>query len=268
MRNKIIHAAHFAMNAHAGQVRKYTGVPYFLHCARVAGAVASQFWATEDAVAAAYLHDVLEDTDRDEQLLRQSFGDTVAGYVVALTNTSKQHPGLSRAERKRLDREHYIGVDPIVKRIKFLDRIDNIRDLLSCDDPKFAEMYLGESELLAECLMEEGSYRFVSDELLGDMRQASDNLRNRLCSAAALNREAKGEHPAVTLLRELEWSGVLVIEGSEWACCPDCAGLPSHPVNMHPANWNRCHVGHTSDCRLAALIPPPHADVVEGKSNE
>ena len=58
----ILKAAAFARRAHAGQRRKYNDRPYIVHPARVAGRVAAHPQATETMVAAAFLHDVVEDT--------------------------------------------------------------------------------------------------------------------------------------------------------------------------------------------------------------
>ena len=58
----ILKAAALAVRAHEGQKRKYTGFPYITHPARVAGRVGILPVVTEEMVAAAYLHDVLEDT--------------------------------------------------------------------------------------------------------------------------------------------------------------------------------------------------------------
>lgn len=69
----------FAIAAHAatGQTRKYTGEPYWRHPEEVARLV-SQFGHTPEMLAAAWLHDVVEDTGVDVALIRAEFGDTVA----------------------------------------------------------------------------------------------------------------------------------------------------------------------------------------------
>jgi len=146
--NKIIVAAQFANNAHKGQVRRYTGRPYITHPARVAGMVAAYPVATEEMVIAAYLHDVVEDTNITLQEIYEEFGSTVGTYVDQLTNKSKGK-GLNREARKKLDREHLSFCSREVKLIKLFDRIDNLRELPN-DVKGFKEMYKKESILLAE----------------------------------------------------------------------------------------------------------------------
>ncbi|MTJ93609.1 MAG: HD domain-containing protein, partial [Desulfovibrio sp.] len=75
----IARAAAFAAEAHAavGQVRKYTGEPYVEHPRAVARLVADA--GGDDAmVAAAWLHDVVEDTRVSLDEIRGQFGDAVA----------------------------------------------------------------------------------------------------------------------------------------------------------------------------------------------
>lgn len=147
----ILRAAAFAARVHAGQRRKYTGLPYIVHPARVAGRVGVLPDAKDEMVAAAYLHDVLEDTTTTAAELEQ-FGPQVTYYVKWLTNKSKG-TGLSRAERKQMDREHLRGAPFEVKQIKLLDRIDNLSEI---DDAPtdFKKLYVEESFLLADALGE------------------------------------------------------------------------------------------------------------------
>lgn len=155
----IIRAAQFADAAHTGQKRKTNGLPYITHVIKVAGRVATLSEATEEMVAAAYLHDVIEDCGIVLPVIKQLFGETVAGYTIALTNRSKQieidakiscegYNKPIREERKRIDREYLIYAPIEVKRIKMVDRLDNLTDTLQKADPGWALMYVAETELL------------------------------------------------------------------------------------------------------------------------
>ncbi|HEY5037811.1 MAG TPA: HD domain-containing protein, partial [bacterium] len=73
-------AREFAREKHFGQRRKYTEAPYFDHCESVAGLVAI-VTGDKEVVAAAYLHDVMEDCDVDYTTLLQNFGKRVADLV-------------------------------------------------------------------------------------------------------------------------------------------------------------------------------------------
>lgn len=146
----ILRAAALATRAHEGQKRKYTGFPYITHPARVAGRVGIAPGATEEMVAAAYLHDVLEDTTVTREEIEEATNAQVGFYVDCMTNKSKG-TGLPRAERKALDRKHLEEIPAEVKQIKALDRIDN---LLDCAEAPvdFKRLYSQESLLLADVL--------------------------------------------------------------------------------------------------------------------
>ena len=75
-------AASFAARAHAGQVRKDGVTPYFAHPVRVAMIVREVFGCDDEvALAAAFLHDTIEDTRTDYDDLLGAFGPRVADCV-------------------------------------------------------------------------------------------------------------------------------------------------------------------------------------------
>src|SRR5688572_21773059 len=79
-------AASFAARLHQGQVRKDGKTPYIAHPFRVAMTVRDVFGVDDPvAVAAALLHDVIEDTTADYDDLQREFGAEVARVVAALT---------------------------------------------------------------------------------------------------------------------------------------------------------------------------------------
>lgn len=142
----ILRAARFARAAHEHQRRKWSEDAYVLHPGRVASRVSLLDGVSEDMVAAAWLHDVLEDTNALPSDLISVFGDKITKMVIALTNKSMGSK-LLRAERKKIDREHLAMQSPEVKKIKMLDRIDNLRDIAGATD-KFKYLYANESFLL------------------------------------------------------------------------------------------------------------------------
>lgn len=121
-------AAAFAKDMHAGQTRKYGKFPkpYFTHVAAVAGRVAA--WAQHDeVVAAAYLHDVIEDCNCSYDELNSLFGKFVANIVQGLTNPSKGSKA-PRAVRKQMDAEHIAEQMLVTQRIKLEDRCHNLEE--------------------------------------------------------------------------------------------------------------------------------------------
>ena len=141
----------FATVAHSGQTRKYTGEPYIEHPAAVAAIVAS-VRHTSAQVAAAWLHDVVEDTIVTLDDMRSYFGPEVAGLVYWLTDVSRPQDG-NRATRKALDRAHIAKAPPAAKTVKLADLIDNTSSIVA-RDPDFAKVYLREKALLLDVLRE------------------------------------------------------------------------------------------------------------------
>jgi (p)ppGpp synthase/HD superfamily hydrolase len=145
------HAAMFATEMHAGQVRKYTFAPYITHCRAVAGLVRT-VPHTPEMLAAAWLHDTVEDCGVTLACIQGLFGKTVARYVEQLTDVSRPADG-NREARKALDRAHLAGADAQVKTIKLADLIDNSRSIVAYDEG-FARVYIREKALLLEVLRE------------------------------------------------------------------------------------------------------------------
>jgi (p)ppGpp synthase/HD superfamily hydrolase len=101
-------------------------------------------------VAAAFLHDVVEDTPHTLGEVAAEFGPEVARLVEELTNPSKGSKA-SRSERKQQDREHLAEVSVEAKIIKLLDRIDNLHEMTEAPSG-FRKKYCEESRLLVEVI--------------------------------------------------------------------------------------------------------------------
>jgi (p)ppGpp synthase/HD superfamily hydrolase len=130
-----------------GQRRKYTGDPYIVHPIAVADLV-RQVGGNEDMIAAAYLHDVIEDCGVTFQELQAVFNSTVAVMVLRLSDLQTPAYG-NRAFRKASERAKLATAGPSVQTIKLADLIDNTNSI-TAHDPDFAVAYLREKrELLA-----------------------------------------------------------------------------------------------------------------------
>lgn len=127
--------------AHGAQVRKYSGRPYVQHPISVSEIVSSVDH-TPEMIAAALLHDVVEDTNITLDDIREKFGDTVAEYVYFLTDISKPEDG-NRAVRKKIDADHNASGPAEVHTIKVADLIDNSKDIAE-NDPNFWKVYKAE----------------------------------------------------------------------------------------------------------------------------
>jgi guanosine-3',5'-bis(diphosphate) 3'-pyrophosphohydrolase len=122
-------AAAFARRVHDGQ-RRLSGEPYVAHAEAVAEAVAA-LGLDEAAVAAAYLHDVLEETDVTAAELERRFGAEVRQLVEAVTNLSRlDFASDAEYEKANLHRMLLAMAGDIrVVIIKLADRLDNLRSL-------------------------------------------------------------------------------------------------------------------------------------------
>jgi (p)ppGpp synthase/HD superfamily hydrolase len=143
-------AAIFAKRWHGAQLRKYTLTPYWVHPAAVVQIVKT-VPHTEAMLAAAWLHDILEDTPVTEATLRAEFGDAIADYVVALSDPK----GGNREARKAASRAKLLAAPAAVKTIKLADLIDNTKSIVA-RDPKFAVVYLREKRLLLDGPLRDG----------------------------------------------------------------------------------------------------------------
>ena len=153
MNDLIARARAFATEAHEriDQRRKYTNQPYQEHLKAVAELVAE---VTDDVemVAAAWLHDTVEDTPATFGDLERAFGRGVRELVADLTDVSRPSDG-NRAVRKAIDRNHAAQGSPRAKTVKLADLIDNCRDICR-HDANFGRVYLGEAAALLDVLTE------------------------------------------------------------------------------------------------------------------
>ena len=124
---KVIRAAHFAAVKHAAQRRKGEAAePYVNHLLEVANLVA-EAGLDVDSIAAALLHDTVEDTDTSAAELEAEFGTIVARLVLELTDDKS----LPKAERKRLQVERAPHKSASAQAIKTADKISNLRSILA-----------------------------------------------------------------------------------------------------------------------------------------
>lgn len=152
--NLIERAVAFAERAHRNRVnedgsvghkRRYTGECYTVHTKAVAAMLAAHGMPPE-IVAAAHLHDTVEDCGVTLDEIEAEFGRVVRQYVDDVTDVSKPSGGL-RPARKALDREHIANASAGGQTIKCADLIDNTKSI-AAHDPDFARVYLAEKEAI------------------------------------------------------------------------------------------------------------------------
>ena len=137
----------FAMKAHDGQKRKYTGEDYIVHPMAVSRMV-SLYGGSLVQQAGALLHDVVEDTDHTLAEIDTLFGSEVATLVEWLTDTSKPEDG-NRAIRKAIDRKRLAEAPAEAQFVKLADLIDNSKTIFVFDKG-FTPMFKAEMALLVK----------------------------------------------------------------------------------------------------------------------
>jgi guanosine-3',5'-bis(diphosphate) 3'-pyrophosphohydrolase len=123
----VLEAAAFAAHKHRDQRRKDVAAsPYVNHPIALANLLWDEAHVHDPVViAAALLHDTIEDTETTRAGLEAAFGAAIAAVVVELTDDKT----LAKAERKRLQIEHAESLSHRAKLVKLADKICNLREV-------------------------------------------------------------------------------------------------------------------------------------------
>lgn len=116
-------AAEFAAMAHKGTMRKGSQIPYIYHPMEVAVIVA-QLTSDPEVIAAAYLHDVLEDTPTTPEELGAAFGRR----ILELVQSETEDKSLSWRERKEATVRRIASASLETKILTLGDKLSNMRD--------------------------------------------------------------------------------------------------------------------------------------------
>jgi guanosine-3',5'-bis(diphosphate) 3'-pyrophosphohydrolase len=143
----------FANDAHGSQTRRYSPDPYMVHPVRVMQ-MCRDYLPQLPVLAAALLHDVLEDTPVNEEQLSSFLSHEMTNedatltmkYVVELTDiyTKQNYPQWNRRKRRDMEMERLSVTSGEAQTIKYADIIDNSGDI-TVNDPDFARVFLNES---------------------------------------------------------------------------------------------------------------------------
>ena len=123
----LLKALAFAAHKHRDQRRKDAEAsPYINHPIALADVLVNEGGVEDtEVLAAALLHDTVEDTDTTPEELQRTFGAHIAGIVAEVTDDKT----LPKAERKRLQVEHAATISREAKLVKLADKICNLRDV-------------------------------------------------------------------------------------------------------------------------------------------
>jgi (p)ppGpp synthase/HD superfamily hydrolase len=141
-------AKEFATVKHQVQKRKFGGGAYIIHPTNVAKRV-QEFTSDSEIIAAAYLHDTVEDTKTTFNEIFKHFGTNVGLYVFELTSDKVKAKKQGKAKYLR-DKINSMSIG--ARLVKFADREDNVSDL-DKDPPEFRERYATETEYILDHLI-------------------------------------------------------------------------------------------------------------------
>ena len=160
-----------AIRLHGDQRRRYTQDPYWFHVENVMRTLLRKGIENEIVLAAALLHDTLEDVEDfyAHQLLeelRTMYSEPEARQslrlVMALTDefTHQKYPQLKRKFRKILERSRFSSAPFEAKLIRLADMSDNTQSIRKFDEAFFFSTYQEEKEALLKMLTE-SDYRLL-----------------------------------------------------------------------------------------------------------
>lgn len=119
----------YALEAHRGCFRKKRRIPYILHPAEVA-VIASTLTDDQEVIAAALLHDTVEDGGATFEEIRSRFGERVSSLVAS--ETERKYRNLPGSETWRRRKEESLALlrdseDPGVRMLWLSDKLANMR---------------------------------------------------------------------------------------------------------------------------------------------
>ncbi|MDE5841321.1 MAG: HD domain-containing protein, partial [Muribaculaceae bacterium] len=127
---RLVDSFEVAREAHSKQKRK-TGEPYIFHPIAVATIAAQELNLDVDTVIAAFLHDVVEDTDWTVDQIQKRFGNDVAFLVRVVTKQKKEKYEMSKQLDNFKQMLTAVQYDIRALLVKLADRLHNMRTLSS-----------------------------------------------------------------------------------------------------------------------------------------
>jgi GTP pyrophosphokinase len=219
-------AFEYSQRAHEGQKRK-SGEDYITHCVEV-GKILADLYLDTASICAAFLHDVVEDTDVGVDEIRTSFGHEIATIVDGLTKIGRVEFSSSTEQQAENFRKLLVSMaqDARVIIIKLADRLHNMRTLEALPAGKRERIALETREIYAPLAhrlgmarvrweLEDLAFKYLESQAY---KQLAKQIRER-----RKQREEWIKELAEPLRRELEKAGI--------AC--EVTGRPKHLWSLH-----------------------------------
>ena len=202
----------FACEAHKG-VKRRSGEPYIMHPVAVARIVCRDMGLGSTSIAAALLHDVVEDTDYTEEHLEGLFGQKIAQIVGGLTKISGGVFGEHASEQSENFRKLLLTMSKDIRviLIKIADRLHNMRTLSSMLPAKqfkiagetlyiYAPMAHRLGLFAIKTELEDLSFKYEDPDTYGDIVQRIERSRKL--------RDALYEHFSEPILPRIDNLGI------------------------------------------------------------
>lgn len=202
-------ALQFATDAHKGQKRS-GGEPYIGHPVRVAQTI-EQYKKSHNIdalIAAAYLHDTIEDTDTTHQALHDLFGGLVASLVLELTSDKEKIAKLGKSEYLAKKMAHDMSSYALV--IKLADRLDNVQDIATAKSPAWRARYKAETEHILDYIEKNRVLSGTHQKLVGMIRDKLNEI-----PVENVNEEAKAVKYNGLVLKYAFNDGALIMKAFE-----------------------------------------------------
>ncbi len=219
-------AFEYSQRAHKGQKRR-SGEDYISHCVEV-GKILATLYLDTASIAAAFLHDVVEDTEVGVEEIRSEFGEEIATIVDGLTKISRVEFSSSTEQQAENFRKLLVSMarDARVIIVKLADRLHNMRTLEALRSVQQRRIALETRDIYAPLAhrlgmakirweLEDLAFKHLEPQAY---RQLAKKVRDR-----RRQREAWIKQLGEPLRRELEKAGI--------AC--EVTGRPKHLWSIH-----------------------------------
>lgn len=185
-------ALRVAAVAHGSQLRKGAPVPYLTHVAGVALILARAGFRDDELLAAAILHDVVEDTDLGAEQLRHQFPEAVVSLVLAVSERKTDDRGEKRSweDRKREHLDQIGAASRSARAIALADKLHNLETMLldlSTGGISFSVFHAPPDRVVwyyEEMIARAGGGDAQLESLAADCREALERLRRQVAAAA------------------------------------------------------------------------------------
>ncbi len=176
--NIVKKAKKFAKEKHKGQIRKFSGAPYFAHVKEVSKNLKKykKSHKSDELVAAAFLHDTLENTNTTYAELEKKFGKLVASLVKELSNEKEKINKIGKKEYLAKKMSNPKKTSSWALCIKLSDRMDNLSDL-NKTNPDFKKKYVNETEYIVKKLKEKRKLTQTQKNLIKDIKKILEKVK-------------------------------------------------------------------------------------------